>query len=186
MSTSATWVIFLSDVKTFTLLWFCMFRDIFCHSWPIFLLTCECKLPFDCLCLLPLRTVFTHETIWSLTCANFKSWKSKRDLKLLMTVGLTQPSLSYTHIHTLTAEWTVRVMNGAEMCSRAVEVPGQACLPPTTTQILMCFYGWNRGLGQVTVRLVFSAPLQAMTNLGSNLCVCRLINQNHRFVWPLS
>ncbi len=77
-----------------------MFRNIFVTA-DLYFCWRECKLAFDCLCLLPFRTDFMHETIWSLTCANFKSWKSKRNLKLMMMVGLPSPlCLTHTHIHT--------------------------------------------------------------------------------------
>lgn len=54
-----------------------------------------------------------------------------------------------------------------------MEVPGQACRPPTTTQIFMRLHVREK-LGHETVRLVFSATLRAVTNLGGTN-MCRLI-----------
>lgn len=162
----------------FTWLWFCMFRGVsavvtadlyFCWDVALsfFLTVCVfCSL----------KVVFTHETTPRFTCAEFKKlevgtvFKVKGDGRPYPPCRPSLFLLIHTHTYTPTAQWTVRVMNGAEMCSRAVEVPGQACRPPTTTQIFMRLYVWET-LGHETVRLVFSATPHAVTTLGgSNMC----------------
>lgn len=101
------------------------------------------------------------ETLWTLNCGSCWLWSKK------------EKKIACTHTHTLTAEWTVSVMNGAEMCSRAAEVPGQACLPSTTTQIFMRLFAWKGELWKL--KLLISASLQVSANLGVNN-VSSLIN----------